>query len=168
MRVDTTVVETNVHYPTDSSLLGDGVRVLIRTMKRIGKISGEIGAKLREPRSQREAAGPGHRPGGRAQSQAEPGEAQSILWQLLNATQPSGGTGEAVLQRDRRRNEAREERLAAAGARRPAPRARRNWCPLGQASDEADESAHLRGDNPRRQASSSCVFEAVDGDHSQR
>src|SRR5438093_4769075 len=33
MRVDTTVVETNVHYPTDSSLLGDGVRVLIRTMK---------------------------------------------------------------------------------------------------------------------------------------
>ena len=32
MRVDTTVVETNVHYPTDSSLLGDGVRVLIRTM----------------------------------------------------------------------------------------------------------------------------------------
>jgi IS5 family transposase len=33
MRVDTTVVETNIHYPTDSSLLGDGVRMLIRTMK---------------------------------------------------------------------------------------------------------------------------------------
>jgi len=33
MRVDTTVVETNVHYPTDSSLLGDGVRVLTRLMK---------------------------------------------------------------------------------------------------------------------------------------
>jgi IS5 family transposase len=27
LRVDTTVVETNIHYPTDSSLLGDGVRV---------------------------------------------------------------------------------------------------------------------------------------------
>jgi len=26
MRVDTTVVETNIHYPTDSSLLGDGAR----------------------------------------------------------------------------------------------------------------------------------------------
>jgi IS5 family transposase len=25
MRVDTTVVETNIHYPTDSTLLGDGV-----------------------------------------------------------------------------------------------------------------------------------------------
>src|SRR5947209_5355050 len=46
MRVDTTVVETNVHYPTDSSLLGDGVRVLIRAMKKIGKIAGETGAKL--------------------------------------------------------------------------------------------------------------------------
>ena len=34
MRVDTTVVETNIHHPTDSSLLGDGVRVLIRTMRR--------------------------------------------------------------------------------------------------------------------------------------
>ena len=33
---------------TDSSLLGDGVRVLIRTMKRIGKIAGETGAKLRD------------------------------------------------------------------------------------------------------------------------
>src|SRR5258708_158051 len=47
MRVDTTVVETNVHYPTDSSLLGDGVRVLIRTMKKITKIAGEAGTTLR-------------------------------------------------------------------------------------------------------------------------
>jgi transposase, IS5 family len=31
MRVDTPVVETNIHHPTDSTLLGDGVRVLIRT-----------------------------------------------------------------------------------------------------------------------------------------
>ncbi|MEO7133326.1 MAG: transposase [Vicinamibacterales bacterium] len=28
VRIDTTVVETNVHYPTDSPLLQDGVRVL--------------------------------------------------------------------------------------------------------------------------------------------
>jgi transposase, IS5 family len=48
MRVDTTVTETNVHYPTDSSLLGDGVRVLIRTMKKITRIAGEVGAKLRD------------------------------------------------------------------------------------------------------------------------
>jgi IS5 family transposase len=46
MRVDTTVVETNIHYPTDSSLLGDGVRVLIRTMKKIAMIAGQAGAAL--------------------------------------------------------------------------------------------------------------------------
>jgi IS5 family transposase len=48
MRVDTTVVETNIHYPTDSSLLGDGVRVLTRTMKKIADIAGAAGAKLRD------------------------------------------------------------------------------------------------------------------------
>jgi IS5 family transposase len=37
LRVDTTVVETNIHYPTDSTLLADGVRVLTRTMKRLGR-----------------------------------------------------------------------------------------------------------------------------------
>jgi IS5 family transposase len=48
LRVDTTVVETDIHYPTDSSLLGDGVRVLTRTMKRIAKLAGAAGAKLRD------------------------------------------------------------------------------------------------------------------------
>jgi IS5 family transposase len=47
MRVDTTVVETNIHYPTDSSLLGDGVRVLTRTMKQVTAIAGTVGATLR-------------------------------------------------------------------------------------------------------------------------
>jgi IS5 family transposase len=47
MRVDTTVVETNIHYPTDASLLGDGVRVLTRTMKKIERLAGAAGAKLR-------------------------------------------------------------------------------------------------------------------------
>jgi IS5 family transposase len=48
MRVDTTVVETNIHYPTDSSLLGDGVRVLTRTMKKVTAIAGTVGAILRD------------------------------------------------------------------------------------------------------------------------
>ncbi|MBV8136667.1 MAG: ISNCY family transposase [Deltaproteobacteria bacterium] len=46
--VDTTVVETNIHYPTDSSLLGDGVRVLTRAMKRVAAIAGAGGAQLRD------------------------------------------------------------------------------------------------------------------------
>ena len=48
MRVDTTVVETNIHYPTDSSLMGDGVKVLTRVMQRITAIAGDAGAKLRD------------------------------------------------------------------------------------------------------------------------
>jgi IS5 family transposase len=37
LRVDTTVVETNIHHPTDSSLLWDGVRVITRLCLRIGE-----------------------------------------------------------------------------------------------------------------------------------
>jgi transposase, IS5 family len=48
LRLDTTVVETDIHYPTDSSLLGDGVRVLTRTMKRIAQIAGRAGTRLRD------------------------------------------------------------------------------------------------------------------------
>jgi len=48
MRVDTTVVETDIHHPTDSTLLGDGVRVLTRTMRKITKIAGAVGTKLRD------------------------------------------------------------------------------------------------------------------------
>jgi transposase, IS5 family len=47
LRVDTTVVETNIHYPTDSSLLGDGARVLTRTMKRIETKAGTLKRKVR-------------------------------------------------------------------------------------------------------------------------
>jgi IS5 family transposase len=35
--VDTTVVETNIHYPTDATLLADGVRVLTRTLQRLAE-----------------------------------------------------------------------------------------------------------------------------------
>ena len=48
MRVDTTVVETNIHYPTDSSLLGDGVRVLTRSMRRVTDLVGAAGTQLRD------------------------------------------------------------------------------------------------------------------------
>src|SRR5215211_6395818 len=33
LRIDGTVVETNIHPPSDSTLLGDGIRVLSRTLK---------------------------------------------------------------------------------------------------------------------------------------
>src|SRR5438093_2758503 len=50
-RIDTTVVETNVHYPTDSTLLQDSVRVLTRTMHRasaaLGDATGRVRSRLR-------------------------------------------------------------------------------------------------------------------------
>jgi IS5 family transposase len=48
LRVDTTVVETNVHYPTDSTLLADGVRVLTRTLKRLRTAATDGGVRLRD------------------------------------------------------------------------------------------------------------------------
>ena len=48
MRLDTTVVETDIHHPTDSTLLGDGVRVLTRIMRKITAIAGTLGTQLRD------------------------------------------------------------------------------------------------------------------------
>jgi IS5 family transposase len=41
LRVDSTVVETTIHHPSDSSLLGDGVRVLSRLLRRAKTALGE-------------------------------------------------------------------------------------------------------------------------------
>ena len=42
------MVESNIHYPTDSSLLGDGTRVLTRTMKKIESKTGGLKRKVRD------------------------------------------------------------------------------------------------------------------------
>jgi IS5 family transposase len=46
LRVDSTVVETNVHHPTDSRLLSDGVRVVSRLLRRAKKALGEEAVHL--------------------------------------------------------------------------------------------------------------------------
>ena len=46
-RLDTTVVATNVHYPTDSTLLQDSVRVLTRTMHRASTALGDAQGRVR-------------------------------------------------------------------------------------------------------------------------
>jgi IS5 family transposase len=46
LRVDTTAVETAIHYPTDSALIGDGVRVLSRLLKRAKAVLGVAAAGL--------------------------------------------------------------------------------------------------------------------------
>jgi transposase, IS5 family len=74
MRVDTTVVESNIHYPTDSSLLGDGVRVLTRSMHKITALTGAVGAKLR-------------------------GRSRSVKWRVLEIARAA--RGKAAPSRDR-------------------------------------------------------------------
>ena len=46
LRVDSTVVETNVHHPTDSRLLSDGVRVVSRLLRRAKKALDEDATRL--------------------------------------------------------------------------------------------------------------------------
>ena len=44
------MVESNIHYPTDSGLLSDGARVLTRTMKKIEQKAGGLKKKVRDRR----------------------------------------------------------------------------------------------------------------------
>jgi IS5 family transposase len=48
LRVDTTAVETNIHFPTDSGLIGDGVRVVSRLLRRARAALGEVATSLKE------------------------------------------------------------------------------------------------------------------------
>jgi len=43
-RTDTTVVEANIHYPTDTGLLADGVRVITRTVVKLKKLVDGVGS----------------------------------------------------------------------------------------------------------------------------
>jgi len=47
-RVDTTAVETDVHFPTDSGLIGDGVRVVSRLLRRAKAALGQASSGLKE------------------------------------------------------------------------------------------------------------------------
>src|SRR5438128_5051063 len=48
LRIDTTVVETHIHYPTDSNLLADGVRMLTRTTARLRARVGATAIRFRD------------------------------------------------------------------------------------------------------------------------
>ena len=65
LRTDTTAVETNIHHPSDSSLLADCLRVLTRSLQRISQSSQQEGGKVVDhARATNSAAG--DRPGGQA------------------------------------------------------------------------------------------------------
>jgi IS5 family transposase len=94
MRLDTTVVETNIHHPTDSGLMGDGVRVLTRLMKKVTEVAGE--GTQAQP-----AASPGRNwPSDSQQGQSGPGESKDGLSQTGGSHKPGCGPGKEVLRRN--------------------------------------------------------------------
>src|SRR6204780_3549075 len=136
MRVDTTVVETNVHYPTDSSLLGDGVRVLTRAMKKITAIAGDIGAKLRDrSRSVKLRVLDIARA-----ARAKGPQSRERLTPAAGFDQPGGRPGEPVRPGDRRGGQIDERRRGATGPGRPASTDRGDGA-ADTASDETDSAA---------------------------
>ena len=46
LRIDTTVVESDIHYPTDTGLLNDGIRVVTRVVTRLKKLVPGIGNRF--------------------------------------------------------------------------------------------------------------------------
>lgn len=46
LRMDTTVTEANIHYPTDTSLLADGIKAISRTVAKLKKMGSHISHKF--------------------------------------------------------------------------------------------------------------------------
>jgi IS5 family transposase len=46
LRIDTTVVESDIHHPTDTGLLTDGIRVITRVVSKLKKVVPDIGSRF--------------------------------------------------------------------------------------------------------------------------
>jgi IS5 family transposase len=107
LRVDTTVVETNIHYPTDATLLADGVRVLTRSLRRLGvrvrERTRSVARRVFEIAQRSRTAGRRVSPAVREQSKAK----MKILYQgLLRITRAVVRHAEAAVTRPRGRRPA--------------------------------------------------------------
>ena len=107
LRLDTTVVETNIRYPTDATLLGDGVRVLTRVLRRAGEQVRErtrsVARRVFEISQRSRTAGNRVSPAVREQSKAK----MKVLYQdLLRMTRSVVRHAEAVVIRARGRRAA--------------------------------------------------------------
>ena len=102
LRVDTTVVETNIHYPTDATLLGDGIRVLTRTLRRLGEKvrtrTRAVGRRVFEIAQRSRTAGPKVSPKVRAQSKAR---MKQLYQELMGITRAVLRQAEGALGRQR-------------------------------------------------------------------
>jgi IS5 family transposase len=119
LRVDTTAVETDIHFPTDSGLIGDGVRVASRLLRRAKAALGEAASGLGEAfrsrvRTVRKRSQPLHRIARRKNEQGR--EAlQAAYGRLIATAKRTGAQGKRVLK-------ALQGRADEPGARRRASR----------------------------------------------
>jgi transposase, IS5 family len=117
LRVDTTAVETDIHFPTDSGLLGDGVRVVSRLLRRAKAALGEAASGLGEAfrsrvRAARKVAQQLHRTARRTGDEAR-GAMKAAYGRLIAAAKRTGAQARRVLEALRERpDDARARRLA--------------------------------------------------------
>lgn len=116
LRVDTTAVETDIHFPTDSGLVGDGVRVVSRPLRRARAVPGEAASGLKEAfrsrvRTVRKLSQQLHRIARRKNEQGR--EALKAAYGRLVATaKRTGAQGRRVLEAPRREGDGAARRLA--------------------------------------------------------
>src|SRR4051794_15588069 len=116
LRVDTTAVETDIHFPTDSGLVGDGVRVVSRLLRRARAVLGEAASGLGEAfrsrvRTVRKLSQQLHRIARRKNEQGR--EALKAAYGRLVATaKRTGAQGRRVLEALRRGGDDAARRLA--------------------------------------------------------
>src|SRR4051794_508813 len=116
LRVDTTAVETDIHFPTDSGLVGDGVRVVSRLLRRARAALGEAAGGWRE------ASRRGVRPVRRlsqqlpriARRKGDEGRAalKAACGRLVATAKRTGAQGRRVLEALRREGNGAAQRLA--------------------------------------------------------
>jgi transposase, IS5 family len=110
LRVDTTVVETDIHFPTDSGLIGDGVRVASRLFRRaraaLGAAAARLGTAFRSRvRSVRRAAQQLHRVA-RSKGAGAVETLRAVYARLIDTARRTAAQGRRVLgalSRSRRR-----------------------------------------------------------------
>src|SRR5215470_1811838 len=115
LRVDTTAVETDIHFPTDSGLLGDGVRVVSRLLRRARAVLGEAASGLGEAfrsrvRTVRGIAQQLHR---LARRKSEQGRAamKAAYGRLIATVKRTAAQGKRVLEAVRERADTQARRL---------------------------------------------------------
>jgi IS5 family transposase len=116
LRIDGTVVQTNIHYPVDSTLLGDGVRVLSRTIRRAKSLIADSAARaksvFRDRRRSVRRVMKGLIDAARRRGEAAQQQLQDGYRQLLELTEQVITQAQQVQQLVQQQTDANAQRLA--------------------------------------------------------